>query len=409
MKILYIVPYAPNLIRVRPYNLIRSLAGWGHAVTVATLGSGASDEKDADHLRSLGVRVDMFPMPRWRSAMNCALALPTATPLQTVYSWQPALARYLEALCLPQGAPAFDAVHVEHLRGARYGLHLLGFFRRRQATVPVIWDSVDCISYLFRQAVERSQSFFGKWLTRFELTRTPRAEAALLRRFPQVVVTSRIDRQELLNLPSPESVQPRVEIIPNGVDLGYFTPDPALPRQPDTLVVSGKMSYHANVTMVLHLAREILPLIWQQNDKVRLWVVGKDPAPALQALAEDPRITVTGMVDDLRPYLRQAAVAVAPLPYGAGAQNKVLEAMACAAPVVCTPNAVAALDVQPDREVILARQPAEFAQAVLSLLAQPARCEAVGMAGRRYVEVQHHWPTIANRLVDVYQKTPVLV
>jgi glycosyltransferase involved in cell wall biosynthesis len=162
------------------------------------------------------------------------------------------------------------------------------------------------------------------------------------------------------------------------------------------------MSYHANVTMVLYLANEIMPRIWARKPEVKLWIIGKDPSNKIKSLARKPAITVTGAVDDLRPYLRSATISVAPVQYGAGIQNKVLEAMACGTPVISTSAAVAALDVQPGQDLLVADDPARFSENVLSLLNDGERQRKIGAAGRRYVEQHHDWDHIAARLEEVY-------
>jgi glycosyltransferase involved in cell wall biosynthesis len=169
------------------------------------------------------------------------------------------------------------------------------------------------------------------------------------------------------------------------------------------LVISGKMSYHANVTMVLQFVEAVLPRLWAQRPAVKLWVVGKKPPPQVQALARDRRITVTGGVPDLRPYLRRAAAAVAPLAYGVGIQNKVLEAMACGTPVVASPSAVSALaELRPGHDALVADGPEAMARTLDALLADAAHQAEVGKAGRRYVERHHRWRDIAARLAELY-------
>jgi glycosyltransferase involved in cell wall biosynthesis len=167
-------------------------------------------------------------------------------------------------------------------------------------------------------------------------------------------------------------------------------------------VISGKMSYHANVTMTLHLVHEIMPHVWQQRPEAKLLVVGKDPAREIQALAENPNIVVTGTVDTLPPYLQKATVAVAPITYGAGIQNKILEAMGCGTPVVTTSNAVSALCIEPERDLLVADSPESYAKAILSILESTQQQEALGRNGRRYVEQYHHWPNVAARLETIY-------
>ena len=118
---------------------------------------------------------------------------------------------------------------------------------------------------------------------------------------------------------STAGLEDRIAVLPNGVDLVHFNANGA-PREPDTLVFSGKMSYHANETAVLHLVNEIMPLVWRKRQHVRLMIVGKDPSRAVQALAarHAPLVFVTGTVPDMRPYLQRSALAVVPVPYGAG-------------------------------------------------------------------------------------------
>jgi glycosyltransferase involved in cell wall biosynthesis len=156
------------------------------------------------------------------------------------------------------------------------------------------------------------------------------------------------------------------------------------------------------VAMCLSFVSEVLPLVQAEMPEVRLLIVGKDPPAEVRALAENPAVTVTGTVEDIRPYLQKATLAVAPLAYGTGIQNKVLEAMACATPVVASSQAVAALNVINGRDVIIADAPHEMAHAMLTLLNNIHRRQAVGMAGRRYVEENHRWQNIAARLEEIY-------
>ena len=169
------------------------------------------------------------------------------------------------------------------------------------------------------------------------------------------------------------------------------------------VLFSGKMSYHANSAAALYLAHEIMPRIWAGCPEARLWLAGKDPTSAIRALADDPRITVTGTVDDIRPYLQQATLAVAPMLYGAGIQNKVLEAMACGVPVVATPIVCHSLKVTPGRNILLGNNPDQLANQSLRLLREPELRNSLGRAGRQYVERHHQWPDIVRHLVAVYE------
>jgi polysaccharide biosynthesis protein PslH len=399
MKILAIVPYVPNLVRVRPYQILRGLAARGHAVTLLTLLSTKEEENSIAPLEALGIRVEALPLGKLRAYGNCLMAVPSPTPLQAVYCWHPGLAERAVQLCAQE---RYDAVHVEHLRGVQYARYL-GRASARPAP-PILWDSVDSISHLFRQAVANEPSALKRALRTIELRRTERFEAELCRELACITVTSPLDQAAFEKLAGQFNVPLRagLHVIPNGTDLDYFSPDAGTPRDRRTLVVSGKMSYHANIHMTLFLVREVLPLVWREEPEARLLVVGKDPPETLRALGSDPRIQITGTVADIRPFLRQAAIAVAPVRYGAGIQNKVLEAMGCATPVICSPTAVSALQARPEQDLLVADRAEDFSRQILRLFRDASLCEQIGLAGRKYVEGHHRWETIVAQLETLY-------
>ncbi|HUW15761.1 MAG TPA: glycosyltransferase [Actinomycetes bacterium] len=416
MRILFVVPYTPNRIRTRPLHMIRALRSAGHDVTVATLWT--SDEERAG-LGELGLAPDRLiaeDQPLARSGWNCLRALAGSEPLQAHYSWNPRLAARLRQAV---DDTAFDVVHVEHLRGVRYGLMLSSLLSGRPRRPALIWDSVDCISLLFERAALASQVPQARLAARVELPRTRRYESWVGSRFDRLVVTSDADRAEFLRLAQPTSdgrPATRVDVVPNGVDLDYFSPAPEV-REPLTLVITGKMSYHANVSAVRWLVDEVMPRVWSALPAARLWVVGKDPPRDLRKLGQpshrpvdaasavipEARVVVTGTVADVRPFLHKAALALAPIQYGVGIQNKVLEAMACGTPVVATAKAVGSLHAQPGSEMVVASTPAEFAQAVVTLLEDPARRDRLGRAGRAFTEREHDWRQVGAAMTEIYR------
>ena len=392
MRILFIVPYVPTQIRVRPYSLLKTLVERGHQVTLATLWGSEDERMHLTQLEQLGLKIVAAPLPRVRTLRNCIGALPTSTPLQAVYCWQPSLAQKLNTLLAKEG---FDVIHVEHLRGVQYGLAL------KDKNIPIVWDSVDCISHLFEQAVTHSRSLFGKWVTRLELGRTRSYEGWLIDQFQKVLVTSAVDKQALQDL-GRQASGGNIKVLANGVDQTYFAPN-GKKQEADTLVFSGKMSYHANVTMALHLVLNIMPHVWAKRPAVKVTIVGKDPPASVQNLSQDPRVTVTGFVPDIRPYLQQATVAVVPQVYGAGIQNKVLEAMACGLPVVTMRQAIAALDLKPNEDILVADDAETFAQQALRLLDSSTLRQIVSQNGYDYVQREHAWSQIGANLEMIYQ------
>jgi sugar transferase (PEP-CTERM/EpsH1 system associated) len=404
MNILYVTPYVPSLIRTRPYNLIRALVGLGHQVTLLTAASTLPEEQaQAQELRDLGVKTEVFPVSRMRSMANCLQALPTREPFQAAYAYHPGMERRLGELLQKE---TFDVAHVEHLRASRVVRTALDSARGKR--VPAVYDSVDCISLLFEQAAQDGAQWRSRMMTAIDLKRTRRYEAHLLTRYDQIVVTSQRDRVALERLARQyldRDAQPApITVITNGVDLGYFRPRrDVAPRGERTVVFTGKMSYHANIAAVLYFVHQVLPGIWAQDPGVRFQVVGKDPPEAVKRLAADERIQVTGTVDDIRPYLAQATVAVCPALYAVGVQNKVLEAMAMGTPVVSTPAGCGALTAKAGEEILVAEGEAASTEAILRVLGDADFAARLSAAGREYVKNHHSWESRAQELAALYE------
>jgi glycosyltransferase involved in cell wall biosynthesis len=251
---------------------------------------------------------------------------------------------------------------------------------------------------------------FGRWVTRFELGRTRRHESWLVHQFDRTLVTAEQERQAFVQLQRTlsNSLQKleQIMVLRNGVALSYFQPI-NVPREDKTIVFTGKMSYHANRTAALFLIDEIMPRVWRHVPDARVQIVGYKPSRQLvQAQEKFPgRVSITGSVPDIRPFLGKATVAVAPILYGTGIQNKVLEAMAMGTPVVAMPKAVAALSARVNADYLLASDPEEFACQIVRLLDDPPLAANIGQAGRAYVESNHDWARITEQLESIYQET----
>jgi sugar transferase (PEP-CTERM/EpsH1 system associated) len=185
-----------------------------------------------------------------------------------------------------------------------------------------------------------------------------------------------------------------VHALGNGVDLDYFDgqrsyPDPYPPGGP-VLVFTGMMDYRANVDAVCWFADAVLPAIRARNPDARFAIVGAKPDEKVKRLAERPGIIVTGRVEDVRPYVAHAAVAVAPLRIARGIQNKVLEAMAMARPVVASAEAFEGIDAERGTDLAVADD-GDFADLVCRLLDNPEEAEALGARGRQRLAGHYTW------------------
>lgn len=188
-----------------------------------------------------------------------------------------------------------------------------------------------------------------------------------------------------------------VRALSNGIDVDFFDPEADFPRlekaEGPLILFTGQMDYPPNAEAVRWFAREVLPLI----PAARFAVAGRNPPPAVTALAGE-RVIVTGAVADMRSWLAAAAVVVAPLKLARGIQNKVLEAMAMAKPVVASPAAFEGIEAQPGRDLLVAGDAAAMAGAVNRLLEAPG---TIGAAARRHMQHHYRWEARLAPLAEI--------
>ncbi len=395
-RILFVTPYPISRIRIRSYGFVSQLAR-EHTVTVLALCAGEKDMADMGALQREGITIITVKEKRFQQYCRSLCALGTELPLQVAFGAAPGLRSAISEQLISMH---FDLIHIEFVRA-------LGALPNSLA-IPVVWDAVDCISQLYEQGAHFGATSMMRFVGQYEARRIGVYEYNQIRRFRHVLVTSERDRQALLEQgKSLDAVQGKpiaeIAVIPHGIDQQYFQCYTG-PRQRETLIFSGKMSFHANVAGVINLVERIMPRIWKQRPKVQLIIAGSNPPLKVRRLARDPRIKVTGYVPDLRPYITCAQVAVSPLPYAVGIQNKVLEAMALGTPVVASSSASAGLQVTPGCDLLVADEPEAFAAAVLHLLDDHALWNKLVEGGLAYIATYHKWEAILGQLNAVYAR-----
>lgn len=261
--------------------------------------------------------------------------------------------------------------------------------------LPLVIDFCDATSMRFRERMK-----FDGWLKRLLLIRRYREfkkiEKKLIAKSPHVAFISARDRDA-----SVEAVKNGFKIIPIGVDLEFWKRKNRNPGK-RTIIFTGVMNYRPNEDAALYLIREILPRALPGAPDLEVLIVGRDPTAALkQAAAKYPKnVTVTGFVEDVRTYLERAALFVAPIRYGSGIQNKVLEAFAMEVPVLCTPVVAEGLRIDERQQlpVKVAEGREKFAAELVGLLNQPEVLASLARQGREYVEQHFVWSHSAELL-----------
>ena len=198
-----------------------------------------------------------------------------------------------------------------------------------------------------------------------------------------------------------------IVVAPNGVDTAYFRPGDPSAVDGDLLVFTGKMDFRPNVDAVRWFCEMVWPRLHSARPSTRFAIVGRDPSPAVKALTEIPGVLVTGLVQDVRPWVARAGAVVAPLRVGGGTRLKILEAMAMAKPIVATTMAVDGLNVEAGEDLLIADDPAEMTEAILSVLSDPERAESLGRSARRRAEFEYRWEKVGWEIEALYRDAAI--
>jgi glycosyltransferase involved in cell wall biosynthesis len=231
---------------------------------------------------------------------------------------------------------------------------------------------------------------------RLEADRARRFEQENLRAFDGVIAVSARDRDAFVDRYGFSS--DRVLIVENSVDPQYFAFTERCPAAAPSVIFVGTLDYLANRQAAWRLLRDIMPRVRTRHPDACLWIVGQNPEPALLALSDGRGTIVTGLVDDVRPYLAQATVACVPLASGAGTKYKILEALSAGVPTVCTPSALKGLDLKDGEELLVRDTDEELAGAIVSLIEQPQMAARLARQGRARLERQYTWDANLVRL-----------
>ena len=402
MKILFLtpqLPYPPQKgTAMRNWGLISGLAE-RHEVAVLSFApshwEGVNREKSDPLTATCCVETVEPPARALRDRLrdmlttsrpDMALRLASETYAERLRSW---LAR-----------EPFDVIHVEGIEMAPY-LDVVDEKGMEWQRPLIVFDDHNCEYLLQKRAFLTDLRIPARWpgaaYSFIQWQRLRRYEAQACRRADRVLAVSDADAAALHRLVS----DVKATVVPNGIDTQAYRPIPAHTDAP-SLVFTGTMDFRPNVDAVLWFAREVLPRIRARVADACFTAVGQRPHRRLAGLRDNPAVTLTGFVEDTRPYIADAAVYVVPLRMGGGARFKILEALAMGKAVVSTTLGAEGFPVTHGRELLLADEPEDFAEAVVSLLSTPERRTELGWAGRAFVEAWYDWRVIVPLVEKAY-------
>jgi sugar transferase (PEP-CTERM/EpsH1 system associated) len=264
--------------------------------------------------------------------------------------------------------------------------------------IPVILDMVDVDSNKWAQYAAA---------TRFPFSTVFRKEARDLRAYERqsceastCVLVSTDREAQLAREIAPAA---RVHVVRIGVDIHRFEPRLAHPGVPPTVIFTGDMAYFPNQEAAIFFARDVLPIVHRSVPSARFLVVGRRPDRRVEELRRLNHVEVTGSVPDVRPWLAQASVAVAPLRIAAGIQTKILEAMAAGLPVVATSRAIQGLMPSVAAMVHTGDSAEQLAKHVVALLSDPDAAHQRALEGRRRIAREYSWEASLEKLLQLVE------
>ena len=390
MKILIIdeeFPYPLNTgKRIRSHHLASGLAQ-RHQVSYLAYGDPESD--GCRHAVENGLQPVPVPRrpiarsgPRFYAGLGLNLLSKYPYNVDAHYS---DIYRQRLGRCLDEFHP--DVLLCEWTPYARFCLDL--------TNVPRVVVAHNIEARIWQRYAENESNPVKRWYMARQGAKMERFESEVFRRFEGATAVSDGDAASI------RAINPRlkVEVVDNGVDLEYFLPAETGPGSaPPKVVFTGSMDWRPNQDAVRYFVEKILPALRVEIPEIQVLFVGRNPSADLLRMGKTPGVTVTGTVDDVRPYISSAAVYIVPLRIGGGSRLKILEALAMAKPVVSTPVGAEGLEVVDNEHLVLAESPSEWARALVRLFRTPDERARLGSAGRALVERRYSWPQMVGKL-----------
>jgi sugar transferase (PEP-CTERM/EpsH1 system associated) len=377
-------PYPPfRGDKLKIFNLTRRLSE-KHNLYLVTFYESRDELNYLKEIQPFFKEIELVYLPKWRSILNGIPALFSRTPLQMAY-FKSAKMKRMVKFALERYD--IDVVHTQHLRMSQY---------TKAIDLPKILDLPDAFSLYFKRRKETNRPFINRLIDAIESVRLARAES-VIKQYDKTLVCSIEDKKYLEKLHKTDNVG----ILLNGVDLDTFDAKTGHDYSHNhTVLFTGNMDYAPNVDGVLYFAKEMWPTLAAKYPNTKFVIAGQRPEEAVKKLAGN-RIEVTGFVPDIQDMYEQASVVIAPLRFGAGTQNKVLEAMAMGVPTVCTHIGFEGLEIQSGEGVIMASKKERFIAEVDQLLSDANKRETVGSKGLYIAKTRFSWDRIALQLEEI--------
>lgn len=402
MNILFVtprIPYPPDTgAKIRTFNLLKQArAGGENQVSLLSFIYSDTELEGVKKIKELGIEVVTVRGQDRVTFQAILKAVFYNIPLTIAKYHRGAMVFALKDYLSKQKV---DVVHFDHIH--------MGQYLKYVKPVPVVVDEHNVEWIIYQRCCENKKGL-TRLLWKIETEKMAFFEKRLCNQASCVTFVSDTDRNILEHHVKNQNT---LKTIENGVDTDFFSagPEGGNCSEEDSLVFTGSMDWYFNEDAVVYFFNEVLPLIWSKKKDVRFYIVGRNPSSVVTQLQEkDKRIVVTGMVPDVRPYIRKAKVVVIPLRFGGGTRLKILEALSMKKALVSTTLGAEGLDVENGCDLMIADSPIPIAENILHLLQNDNMRKNLGESGRNLVESQYDWKIIGSKLNAIYKEMRALV
>lgn len=377
-------------IELREFNLIKPLADNHEISLISFIPDIDLSEKSLQILKKVFIDIELIPLENTPCKNVFLRLLDWISPSEFLLGPENISKNMKSAVLLAIEKKVYDILFISSPFIINHFLYI--------SDIPIVLDLIDDPSLFKKREIKTKLGLPNKFISLKDWLFVRKLEKKFLKRFDEIILSSPIDA-EVTKKFCPTS---NLTVIPNGVDLEYFNSVGPISDKP-ILIFVGVMNYPPNETAMIYFCQRILPLISFRVKDVRLLIVGRNPTDKIfQLKINNSSIEVIGGVEDIRPYIAKSSAFVCPLISGAGIKNKILEAWAAGRPVIATSLACHGINVTPKEDILIADDPLNFANAVVSVLTDKTLAQKLAINGKEKAIKFYDWHTKAEKLEKVF-------
>lgn len=388
MRILIVSPYIPWPLyggaSVRTFNIIKELSQKGHKIVLVAGAQKGLDMSD-NPIGQLCENVFLYELPKQGRLLSLLRSVFSVQPYPALQFKNKQFYKIIYGLLEKE---RFDLVWINFLFMADFLL------KTATLNVPAVLDQFEADELVWKRYIEKGD-FFKKLFSYVNLKKIQFLQKRVLKHISAILCVSK-EEAEFMELRVP--LNTKVWVAPNGVDAEFFKQDLSYEKTAPIILMAGSMCIIRNIDAAVWFAKNIFPKIKKDIPNAEFFIVGYEPDKKVLALKSIPGVTVTGTVEDIRPYYRKAKAYVAPFRFGEGTRLKILEAMAAGLPIISTEGGCQGIEAVDNKHVLIANNEDNFSSKVIEVLGNFKLAQKISEGGRNLVEQKYNWNAIVSAI-----------